>query len=98
MDRITLDRLQHVEQDISGKKCRHLNKEGVDMEKQLQGLRDSYLTSNLFLRHNHIFIMLRIIWKHPNFIVSAKQNSKVAARCFAEFSKLSTFRFYVQSP
>lgn len=37
---------------ISGKKCRHLNRDEVDIENQVQEFKLSHLTSDRFLRHN----------------------------------------------
>jgi len=37
---------------ISGKKCRHLNRDGVGMAKKKSRFRLFYLTIYLFLRHN----------------------------------------------
>lgn len=73
---------------ISGKKCRHLNRDDVDIGKRESSFRLSYLTTYLFLRHNHLTCFLLSHNLRLYRLTCRNQTRLVCRRCYDPYAEL----------
>ncbi|WP_206757011.1 hypothetical protein, partial [Leptolyngbya sp. FACHB-541] len=60
---------------MSGKKCRHLNRDEVDIENQVQEFKLSHLTIDRFLRHNRLtYLTTNWFLRHNQFFLKWSEN------------------------